>query len=75
MANTGLVYDYWKNTHGRRAIDNAASTVIEVVNVTENGQPMDNGRRGPVRKKEANCWDLSNMPDPPRDLIKKPLRR
>ncbi len=38
----GLVYTYYKNTHGRRAIDGAAATIITVVNVTEEGQPMDN---------------------------------
>jgi bacillolysin len=40
--NLGLVYNYWKNTFGRRAIDNAASTILAVVNVTEKNQPMDN---------------------------------
>ncbi|MBN1998670.1 M4 family metallopeptidase [candidate division KSB1 bacterium] len=40
--NFDLIYDYYKNTHGRRAIDNNASTIISVVNVTDDGRPMDN---------------------------------
>jgi bacillolysin len=42
ICNLGLIYNYLKNTHGRRAIDNAASTMLMVVNVTENNQAMDN---------------------------------
>ncbi|MDM7926528.1 MAG: M4 family metallopeptidase, partial [bacterium] len=38
----GLIADYWKNTHGRRGIDNQASTMISVVNVTEGNREMDN---------------------------------
>ncbi|MBN2201604.1 M4 family metallopeptidase, partial [bacterium] len=38
----GLIADYWKTTHGRRGIDNQASTMISVVNVTEDGREMDN---------------------------------
>lgn len=38
----GLIADYWKMTHGRRGIDNQASTMIAVLNVTEDGREMDN---------------------------------
>ncbi len=40
--NLNKVYDYYKNTHGRRAIDGNASSIITVVNVTEDGRSMDN---------------------------------
>jgi Zn-dependent metalloprotease len=40
--NLNLVYNYYKNTHNRRAIDNKASTIVTVVNVTEEGAAMDN---------------------------------
>ena len=42
MYNLVQTYDYFKNVHNRRAIDNSASTIISVVNVTEDGQAMDN---------------------------------
>ncbi|NLP09705.1 T9SS type A sorting domain-containing protein [bacterium] len=42
MYNLGLTYAYYKNVHGRDAIDGAASTIVTVVNVTEDGQAMDN---------------------------------
>ncbi len=40
--NLNLVYNYFKNTHNRRAIDGQASTIIGVVNVAEDGEAMDN---------------------------------
>ncbi len=40
--NLATTYHYYKNVHGRRAIDNKASTIITVVNVTEDGAAMDN---------------------------------
>jgi len=42
MYNLGLTYAYYKNVHGRDAIDGASSTIVTVVNVTEDGQAMDN---------------------------------
>jgi len=42
MSNVKLVYDYYKNTHNRRGIDDQASTIYSVVNVMEEGEPMDN---------------------------------
>jgi Zn-dependent metalloprotease len=40
--NGGVVFEYFKNTHGRNAIDGQGSTIISVIHVTEDGQPMDN---------------------------------
>ncbi len=40
--HTGVVFDYYFNTHGRKAIDNKGSTVISVIHVTYKGQGMDN---------------------------------
>ncbi len=42
MYNLGLTYAYYKNVHGRNAVDGAASTIVSVINVTEDGQAMDN---------------------------------
>ena len=42
LYNLNRVYNYFKNTHNRRAIDGKASTIVTVVNVTENGKAMDN---------------------------------
>ncbi|MBH49202.1 MAG: hypothetical protein CMG69_00400 [Candidatus Marinimicrobia bacterium] len=41
-SNTGYVYQYFYDTFGRLGIDSTGSTIISVVNVTSNGQPMDN---------------------------------
>ena len=40
--NLNKVYDYYRNTHNRKAIDGNASSIITVVNVTEDGRSMDN---------------------------------
>ncbi len=40
--NMGQVFEYYFNTHNRQAIDGQGSTVISVIHVTNNGQPMDN---------------------------------
>ncbi|RQW01791.1 peptidase M4 family protein, partial [candidate division KSB1 bacterium] len=40
--NMGVVFDYFYNTHGRRAIDDNGSTVISLIHVTDNGKSMDN---------------------------------
>jgi len=40
--NGGITYEYFLNTHGRNAIDNMGSTIISIVHVTSEGQPMDN---------------------------------
>jgi len=42
MHNLSTVYNYYKNTHNRRAIDGRASTIMTVINVTEGGLAMDN---------------------------------
>jgi len=41
-ANLGVVYDYFRNVHGRNSIDGKGGSVIAVVNVTMGGRPMDN---------------------------------
>lgn len=41
-SNMGIVFDYFYNTFGRRAIDNQGSTIMSLIHVTENGKPMDN---------------------------------
>ncbi len=40
--NIGEVFEYFEDTHGRSAIDGNGSTVISVIHVTSEGQPMDN---------------------------------
>lgn len=40
--NAGIAYEYFKNTHGRSAINGTGGTMISVVNVTENGAGLDN---------------------------------
>ena len=41
-SNTGSVFQYFYDTFERLAIDGNGSTIISVVNVTSDGQPMDN---------------------------------
>jgi Zn-dependent metalloprotease len=41
-ATTGIVYEYFRATHGRNSIDGNGMSVISVVNVTESGQSMVN---------------------------------
>jgi Zn-dependent metalloprotease len=41
-ANVGKVFEYYLNTHGRRAIDGEGSTMVSLIHVTEDGQGMDN---------------------------------
>ncbi|RMD92904.1 MAG: hypothetical protein D6814_16275, partial [Calditrichaeota bacterium] len=40
--NVGQVFEYYFNTFGRKAIDGKGSTIISVIHVTDNGNPMDN---------------------------------
>ena len=40
--NAGQTYEYYLNTHGRNAIDGKGSTIISIIHVTDQGQPMDN---------------------------------
>lgn len=40
--NMGVVFDYYFNTFGRKAIDDKGSTLISIIHVTESGQAMDN---------------------------------
>lgn len=41
-ANAGIVYEYFRTTHQRNAIDDKGGTIISVVNVGKDGQPMEN---------------------------------
>jgi Zn-dependent metalloprotease len=40
--NGGVVFEYFRGTHGRNAIDDKGSTIVSVIHVTEDGRPMDN---------------------------------
>ncbi|HXF06102.1 MAG TPA: M4 family metallopeptidase [Blastocatellia bacterium] len=40
--NGGVVFEYFRSTHGRNAIDDKGSTIISIIHVTENSRPMDN---------------------------------
>lgn len=40
--HASLVYEYFRATHGRNSIDNKGGNIISVVNVTQDGQSMDN---------------------------------
>jgi Zn-dependent metalloprotease len=40
--NGGIVFEYFKNTHGRNAIDGQGNTIISIIHVTDENQPMDN---------------------------------
>ena len=41
-SNTGKVFEYFLNTHGRLAIDDQGSTIIAIVHVTEEGESLAN---------------------------------
>ncbi|MEE2659407.1 MAG: M4 family metallopeptidase [Candidatus Latescibacterota bacterium] len=41
-ANMGKIFEYYLNIHGRRGIDGEGSTMISIVHVTDEGEPMDN---------------------------------
>ena len=41
-ANMARVYEYFLKNHGRRGLDGEGSTMISVIHVTEDGEPMDN---------------------------------
>ncbi len=40
--NTAQVFEYFLNTHGRLGIDGVGGTMISIVHVTEEGEPMEN---------------------------------
>jgi Zn-dependent metalloprotease len=40
--HAGVVFQYFFDVHDRRGIDNQGGTVISIVHVTEDNQPMDN---------------------------------
>lgn len=40
--NLSQVFEYYDNTHSRKAIDGNGSTIISVIHVTEDDEPMDN---------------------------------
>lgn len=41
-SNAKVTYDYYKNTHNRNAIDDKDESIVSIIHVTENNQPMDN---------------------------------
>ena len=41
-ANMTVTYNYFKNTFGRRAINDENQSIFSIVHITENGQPVDN---------------------------------
>ena len=41
-ANMNVAYEYYTNTHGRNAIDDLDQSIISVIHVTDQGQPVDN---------------------------------
>ena len=40
--NMNIVYEYYKNTHNRNAIDGNDQSMISIIHVTDEGRPMDN---------------------------------
>lgn len=40
--NTAKVFEYFLNTHGRLGIDGVGGTMISIVHVTDDGEPMEN---------------------------------
>jgi bacillolysin len=40
--NAGVCFDYYKTVHNRNSLDGQGGTIISVINVTQNGQGMDN---------------------------------
>ncbi len=40
--NMKVAYDYYKNTHARKAIDDKDQSILSIVHVTEKGKGMDN---------------------------------
>lgn len=40
--NMKVAYDYYKDTHGRKAIDDQDASIISIIHGTEDGRPMDN---------------------------------
>ncbi len=40
--NMRIAYDYFRDTHGRKAIDDNDQSLISVIHITENGRQVDN---------------------------------
>ncbi|MFK7845475.1 MAG: M4 family metallopeptidase [Rhodothermales bacterium] len=40
--NAELIYDYYKTVHNRNAIDDKNQSLVSIIHVTNDGQPMDN---------------------------------
>jgi bacillolysin len=40
--NAGKAYDYYEKTHKRNSLDGKGGTIVSIVNVLEDGKPMDN---------------------------------
>lgn len=40
--NMRVAYDYFRDTHGRKAIDDNDQSLISIIHITENGQQVDN---------------------------------
>jgi bacillolysin len=41
-SNTGRVFEYFFNVHGRRGIDDRNGTMVALIHVTQDGLPLDN---------------------------------
>lgn len=40
--NSSLIYDYYRNTHGRNSLDASGMNMLTIIHVTSNGQSFDN---------------------------------
>ncbi len=40
--NASLIFDYYKNTHGRNSIDDKGMNMLSIIHVTDNNQSFDN---------------------------------
>ncbi|MCX7737544.1 MAG: M4 family metallopeptidase [Candidatus Kapabacteria bacterium] len=40
--NASLIFDYYKNTHGRNSIDDKGMNMLTIIHVTDNNQSFDN---------------------------------
>ncbi len=40
--HAGIVYEYYRTTHNRNSLDNKGGNILSIVNVTQNGAPMEN---------------------------------
>ena len=40
--NSSLIYDYYRNTHGRNSLDNSGMNMLTIIHVTDGGKSFDN---------------------------------